>query len=357
MDGCCIFHEFVLYKYHLMKTKINKNEEKAALAVLRGTGVNVLEAALLAREAITTGRGRLKRARRCLQAGEEALRQHEKTVCFNTAVEAALEARAARRYRTLSDLRYLTRRLMKRCRGLAKRRIRSITSTDCITYLRQAFNTPRQRNKARLALSSVFSTAFKRGWCAENPILKVEPELIHEKRIDTLTQAQVAELLHAAETHRAGSCLPAVGIMLYAGVRPHEVERLTWAQIQLERGFISILPQHSKTGGARHVTIHPPLAELLSRWQSHLPHTPICPSNWRRSWAELHRLAGWHPLTNPWQEDILRHTFATHHLSTFRSYTELQLEMGHRSSALLRTRYIAMSGDTWQLFAPSRPHQ
>ena len=43
-----------------------------------------------------------------------------------------------------------------------------------------------------------------------------------------------------------------------------------------------------------------------------------------------------------WQPDVLRHTFATHHLATFRNYAELQLEMGHRSAELLRTRYIAM---------------
>ena len=45
-----------------------------------------------------------------------------------------------------------------------------------------------------------------------------------------------------------------------------------------------------------------------------------------------------------WQPDVLRHTFATHHLATFRNYAELQLEMGHRSIELLRTRYIAIEG-------------
>ena len=35
--------------------------------------------------------------------------------------------------------------------------------------------------------------------------------------------------------------------------------------------------------------------------------------------------------------------YLLHHLATFRSYSELQLEMGHRSAELLRTRYVAMS--------------
>ena len=102
-------------------------------------------------------------------------------------------------------------------------------------------------------------------------------------------------------------------------------------------GVIYISPQHSKTGGARCVTIHPPLAKILRTIQK-APDAPICPPNWPKHWAALHRKAGF----TTWQPDVLRHTFATHHLATFRSYTELQLEMGHRSADLLRTRYVAM---------------
>lgn len=332
-----------------MKIPKKPMEEQAALEVLRLTGVNILEAALLARDALERNHGRLNRAKQCIQAGDDALRRERKTVNFATAVSAALEARTSRRARTRVDLRYLTRRLMKRCSGLARRRLRSITTSDCAEYLHRAFPTPRQRNKARLALSSVFSTAQLRGWCHENPIRKLEAERIEEKRICILSPQQICTLLHTARTHNDGACLPAVAIMLFAGIRPNEVERLTWEHVRLKEGVICILPQHSKTGGARHVTIYPPLAKLLHSVPSHPPHTPICPRNWRRQWAELHRLAGWHPITNPWQEDILRHTFASYHLAAFHSYGELQFEMGHRSSELLRTRYIAMPQGKWSL--------
>ena len=40
----------------------------------------------------------------------------------------------------------------------------------------------------------------------------------------------------------------------------------------------------------------------------------------------------------------LRHTFASYHLSHFRSYAELQVEIGHRDATLLRTRYLCMNG-------------
>ena len=321
-----------------MKTTI-ENNELAALEILRSTGVDVLEAAMVAKAALRAGRGRVKRAVECITTGAEALRSLEKTVSFERAVLEALEERKGRRKRTLTDFRYIIKRLMKRCKGLAKRRVRSITPLECAEYLRQAFDTPRQRNKARLILSGVFSTAMLHGWCAENPVRKVKPEKIEEKRIEILSNEEITRLTDTAAEYAGGVCMAAVAIMLLAGVRPHECERLRWGDVRLDAGVIVISPQHSKTGGARCVTIHPPLARILRHIQK-ADHERICPPNWRRLWAGLHKAAGF----TPWQPDVLRHTFATHHLATFRSYAELQLEMGHRSADLLRTRYVAMEG-------------
>ena len=307
--------------------------------MLRSTGVDILEAACIAKSALEAGRGRVKRAMACVAAGVEALRERERTVSFERAVEAALEERSDRRRRTQSDFRYIMRRMMRRCKGLAKRRVRSMTAQECAGYLREAFDTPRQRNKARLILSGVFSTAKRRGWCAENPVRMVPAERIEEKRIEILSNEEIERLMTTAAAYAGGACLAAVAIMLLAGVRPHECERLRWSDVRLEDGVIVISPQHSKTGGARCVTIHPPLARILRHIQK-AAHERICPPNWRRQWAALHRAAGF----TPWQPDVLRHTFATHHLATFRCYAELQLEMGHRSAELLRTRYVAMEG-------------
>ena len=307
------------------------------MEILRSTGVDVLAAAMVAREALRAGRGRVKRARKCIEAGEETLRGQEKTVSFERAVQVALEERAGRRQRTVNDFRYMARRLMKRCKGLAKRRVRSITPKECAEYLQQAFHTPQQRNKARLTLSGVFSTAARRGWCGENPVQKVQSERVEEKRIGILSSEEISRLTDTAAEYAGGACMAAVSIMLLAGVRPHECERLRWEDVRLGAGVIVISPQHSKTGGARHVTIHPPLARILQKHQK-ADDERVCPPNWRRLWAGLHKAAGF----PHWQPDVLRHTFATHHLATFRNYAELQLEMGHRSASLLRTRYIAM---------------
>ncbi len=323
-----------------------KRKELVALEILNATGVNIIEAALVAKEALAAGKGKLKRAIKCIQVGAEELKRQEKTVTFEKAVVAAIEARNERRPRTQSDFRYVTKRFMKRCKGLAQRRVRSIRSEECTRYIKEAFDTPSQRAKARRVLSGVFSTAKKRGWCKENPVAQVEVPVVKEKRIEILKPQEIKKLMHCARHYKGGRCLAAVGLMLYAGIRPHEVARLGWEDIDLDGRSICISPQHSKTGGARLVSIQAPLVRLL---QSCEQSGRICPPQWLLHWRELRKQAGF----TCWQPDVLRHTFASYHLRHFRDYKALQYETGHRDSTLLRTRYVNMKGvgntaDFWE---------
>ena len=344
----------------------NREIDKAALAILRSTGISILDAALVAKSALEAGGARLrqngnlsayaevrasettahralKRSKKIIALGAEALRQQERTVTFEKAVEAALEARKDRRTRTVYDFRYFTRRFMKRCKGLAKRRVRSITPQECAGYIEQAFDTPRQRQKARLILSGVFGTAVKRGWCDANPVARVEAPRVVEQQVPILTPKEIEQITSTAESYQGGSCAAAVGMMLYAGIRPHEVARLSWEQVDLKERAIYILPRHSKTGGARRVTVHRPLMRIL-RAHKRAVGEMICPPNWLKHWRGLRRSAGWDSPARRWPQDALRHTFASYHLSHFRSFAELQLEIGHRDATLLRTRYVDQRG-------------
>ena len=323
-------------------------EELVALSILKGTGVNIVEAALVAKAVLELGYKRvrasettalraLKRCKKIIALGEVELKRQEKTVTFEKAVEVALETRKERRARTKSDFRYVTRRFMKRCKGLAQRRVRSIRSEECSRYIEAAFDTPSQRVKARRVLSGVFGTALKRGWCSENPVAKVEVPRVREKRIAILKPSEINNLLQAAAEYEKGRCLAAVWMMLYAGIRPHEVARLTWEQVDIAGKSICILPQHSKTGGARLVTIQPPLLRLLHTCKQG---GDICPPQWLKHWLALRLRADF----SVWQPNVLRHTFASYYLRYFRDYTALQYETGHLDSTLLRSRYVDMRG-------------
>lgn len=325
-----------------MKTISEK--EQAALVILRTTGCDVLEAALLAKEALAAGRGQLSRAKKCIAAGAEELKKREKTVSFERAVKEALEARKNRRLRTQTDFRYFTQRFMKRCKGLAKRRVRAITTSECTHYIETAFQTPRQRQKARLILSGVFATAIRCSWCSENPVARVVPPQVEEKPLTILTPEEAEQLVKTAREYRGGICLPAVSLMLYAGIRPHEVARLRWSAVDDEYRRVLVQPKHSKTGGARAVTIYPKLQHILKSLPAHSGTQRICPPQWVRHWQELRRQAGWNQVSHPWLQDVCRHSFASYHAAYFRNLPELQLEMGHRDSTLLRTRYLSAVG-------------
>ena len=117
---------------------------------------------------------------------------------------------------------------MKRNPELADRRVRSMTARECERYLAAAFKSPQQFRKGRAVMSGVFSTAVRHEWCDVNPITKVAALPVQEHEVGILKPAEIEALLKTAEAYENGSCLPAVGLMLYAGIRPHEVARLTY---------------------------------------------------------------------------------------------------------------------------------
>lgn len=105
--------------------------------------------------------------------------------------------------------------------------------------------------------------------------------------------------------------------------------RLQVQDIRWDEGEVVVRPVVSKTGGGRVVPL---------RRQNRLRGVPrVIPRNWQNRWRALRRAAGFR---HRWQPDVLRHTFATYHALCFKNLPELQLEMGHGSLALLRTRYV-----------------
>ncbi|MCQ2371209.1 MAG: hypothetical protein MJ058_04040 [Akkermansia sp.] len=93
-----------------------------------------------------------------------------------------------------------------------------------------------------------------------------------------------------------------------------------------------VRPTTSKTGGGRVVPLRCGNIDAMRH---------DIPRRWVHRWRALRKAAGWSKETaHPWRQDVCRHTFATYHAAHFRNFPALQLEMGHRDSSLLRTRYI-----------------
>ncbi len=317
-----------------MNTEISESE-RAALEVLRSTGIDVLEAALVAKEALECGRGRVRRARECVRLGAEEMRKRERTVTFRKAVETALEEREKknRRARTVTDFRYYCKRMMVRNPGLAERRMRSISSEDCRKILESAFgSSPSQYRKARAIMSGVFSTAIRHDWCDANPVSRVEAPDIVEKPIEPLKLDEVERLEETARQPEHQDMQLSLHLMLYCGIRPTEVSRIDPDRdIDWQNQRVVVRPTTSKTGGGRVVPLRKADAVTVR----------TIPRRWVHRWRALRKAAGWSKETaHPWRQDVCRHTFATYHAAHFRNFAALQMEMGHRDSSLLRTRYV-----------------
>ncbi len=322
--------------------ELRRDKEQAALEVLRATGIDVLEAALVAKEALECGRGRVKRARECVRLGAEEMRKRERTVTFAKAVETALVDRKRKglRARSIVDFRYLCKRMMKMNPGLAERRMRSVTSEDCRRYLETAFGgSAAQYRKARAILSGVFSTAIRHDWCDANPVSRVEVPDVVEKPIEPLTIEEVERLEAAAQLPEHRDMQLSLHLMLYCGIRPTEVSRIDPERdIDWQNQRVVVRPTTSKTGGGRVVPLRCGNIDALRH---------DIPRRWVQRWRALRKAAGWSKETaHPWRQDVCRHTFATYHAACFRNFAALQMEMGHRDSNLLRTRYVYAGNST-----------
>jgi len=115
-------------------------------------------------------------------------------------------------------------------------------------------------------------------------------------------------------------------IGLFAGVRPHEIERLNEKDIS-ER-YIEITAANAKCRKRRLVNVMPNLKE----WLKVSPNTPL--KNKRRRKLALIKVAG-----ISWAHDIMRHSYASYHLAHFSSADKTALEMGHRDTNMLFRHY------------------
>ncbi len=298
------------------------------------------------REAAARGKPELMQAlRRVLREGIAAVRAQEQTVSFAHAAKESLARRVAagRRATTLRDLRHFIRRLL-RVPGLAERPLRAMNTAECRQVLEAAFaGSAHSFRKGRVVLHSIFAYGLRQQWCSVNPVSVMEVPAVEEKEIMPLTLPECRRLVEVAKTPHFLDCLPALGLMLFAGVRPGEVARLRWADIHCSEGVLTIAARHSKTGGARRVELCAPLRKMLRR-QRPAGEGLLCPPRWGKRWQRLRQVAGLAGAARRWVPDVLRHTFASYHALTHRNLPALQLQLGHRDSRLLMTRYLNLPG-------------
>ena len=186
-------------------------------------------------------------------------------------------------------------------------------------------------------LRPAFSYAVRQGMLPESPFSKLEPVRVPARaEIDIFTPAEARRLMETATEE----CRAAFALLLFAGIRPVELTKLTWGAIR--DGYVHLTPSVAKTAQVRNVEMEPTLAAWLATCGTHRPDEKVCPANWKRKSQAIKREAG---LSG--RQDTARHSYASYHLATYRDKAALLENMGHSAnSAILMRHYRAAATPT-----------
>ncbi len=319
-----------------------------AKSLLLGTGISLLDAARLVRNILDAKTknptiSAIEFCHKVIETGKRYIRTKE--MSFTEGLSLYIESKSHLRSDSFRDIKYLSNRLMKSNSDFSKYNFSDFSPADCEIWLTQTFATPSQFNKGKTMLHGLFEFAFRREWCERNPLKLVERKKVIEKEIKPLSLNQTQELIKTAKSPKYKECVAAVAILAFAGVRPREVRRLKWKDIDLEESSITVRAQCSKTGGIRQVEMPPVLKNLLNKEKKTNLDAAICPTNWLSRWKHIREESGF---KGNWIQDVLRHTYASFYAKYYRNLSRLQLNMGHRDQSLLRSRYVNMNNITRQ---------
>jgi integrase len=303
-------------------------EAQAAYEKLSGTGIGLLEAV------------------------EQALdwkRRSENSVTFKTMFLSFIDARKDTRSSA-----YLTalRCTLPRFAPLHDRLVCEITASEIEKQL--SGMTPSVRNAFLRYLRAAFNFGIRRGWCDENQVKRIEMHSL-KMRKEILTNAQVTALLKAV-CDDDFQLLPYHMLCIFAGIRPKEVERLTWSNINMEERFIEVPDEKSKTAIRRIVEMEP----LLVRWFGYYIRKggstvgDVTPgSSLRKRLRAIRKAAGF----ERWPQDAPRRTFASCWLAVHSDVNRLNNLMGHTSPEMLWRHYHKavtqkQARDFWKIEPP-----
>ncbi len=357
-------------------------ETRAARAILKGSGISLVQAAWLVKELLSRGLPPSMIGADAKAAPEDAGQQElhsTRSPRIPTFEKVFRDMQAGKTHQSPYTKRSREdrfRTFLRRNSDIAKMPINLLTAARIKRALDATWpHAPTGWNCMLTQLMTLFNYAVRKGILAVNPLISIDRKHIKEKEIHPIAPSTLRALLEACRppneqelsqgaevplAHRQELAMDTselaayIAIAAFAGIRPVEITRLRWGDINLEDACISVRRAASKTGGTRHVEIHPTLHAWLAPLQPHIhpQDEVIFPAGamLTRRLRAVRRRAGFHA-GNPWPEDALRHSYASYFLKAGGDINKLQLYMGHASCKLIYARYCNMSGLTRKMAA------
>ena len=303
----------------LTLTNKDKAAYLAALESLRSTGKRLEIATAEYADAIKT----LSDSGTLGDAVRFYIRHHPKKVPQKLATDLLSEMIEAKRadgasQLYLKDLRLRLAQFTTRFNGF----IGNVTGAEIDDWLRSLVVSARTRNNLRNSIVTLFRFAKSRGYLPKDRLTEADGLAKAKERraeIGILTPKQMSQLLEVVDF----DLVPFFSIGAFAGLRHWEMLRLTWADINLEEGYILVAAEKAKTAQRRIVPIQSNLALWLAPYRQH--HGRIC--------ACEHMSNVLRGLTKEtgidWPKNGLRHSYGSYRLAQTKNAAQVSLEMGN----------------------------
>jgi integrase len=209
--------------------------------------------------------------------------------------------------------------------------------------------------RAVAALSSCLSWAVDQEIAPSNPAARVR-KLAQGRRERFLSEAEAARLLDTLAAMEAeGALLPVhadvVRVLLLTGARRGEIAGLSWAEVDLGRGVLTLDPSRHKAGGSqgvKHIVLNAPAAALIAErprlgtmvFPAPTDSAKGCDASLFKAWARARARAD---LPGVRLHD-LRHSFASFGAAGGASLLLIGKALGH-SQAATTARYAHLGDD------------
>lgn len=184
-------------------------------------------------------------------------------------------------------------------------------------------------------LSTLFNFAVRRGYMLADPCIRLEAVTVTRPSPAVLTVEQTKKCLTWL---RANPRLFGWFVLsTFAGLRPEEAEKTTWADISFDEQWIRVEAQTTKVRQRRVVYPLPMVFGWLKLVKKARKPLPVGRNVRSNHLEKLRAVIGW----KEWKKDVTRHSCASYWLSATGNASVVATALGH-TEAMLRKHYMAL---------------
>ena len=254
--------------------------------------------------------------------------QRRRSITVSALVDEFIANRKAKG-KSAAYLRDLRARLARFKASLARTIVADLTTRDIDHWIQSLNVGPQTQNNFRAVLSAAWTFAVRHGYAAVNIVQWVDKSQVVRDHIPTFSAAQLTKLFDSARR----DYVPVLAIGAFAGLRPEEINKLRWEDIDFHERTIRVNASAAKTRKKRFAEISDNLMEWLRPYLGRVGR--VAPPNLRKLRCYTMKTAG----IDHWPQDVLRHSFASAHYAAYKNPAHTALLLGHRDQNMLLTHY------------------